>query len=100
MIVLPVTTGLLGSYIGSGHVVALYGINLTLISVLNTVLWIIAAAPRRDWVVTVAPVFAAVIFLAASVLGLLDPHLSRYLWPIAFLAPIVAASTERRQARR
>jgi uncharacterized membrane protein len=37
IIVLPVTTGLLGSYIASADVTALYGFNLTLISALNTI---------------------------------------------------------------
>ncbi|HTF73564.1 MAG TPA: hypothetical protein VK620_04390 [Bradyrhizobium sp.] len=49
---------------------ALYGFNLTLISALNTILWVIAVAPRRDWVVTVAPAFATVVFIIASIVGL------------------------------
>ena len=71
IILLPVTTGLLGSYMASSDVTALYGFNLTLISALNTILWVIAAAPRRDWVATVAPAFATVVFVIASIVGLL-----------------------------
>jgi uncharacterized membrane protein len=100
IILLPVTTGLYGSYVTSSDVTALYGFNLTLISALNTILWVIAVAPRRDWVVTVAPAFATVVFVIASIVGLFTPYLTRYVWPIAFLAPAVAAYAERRENRR
>jgi len=100
IILLPVTTGLFGSYMTSSDVTALYGFNLTLISALNTILWVIAVAPRRDWVVTVAPAFATVVFVIASIIGLFTPYLTRYVWPIAFLAPVLAAYVERRENRR
>jgi uncharacterized membrane protein len=100
IIVLPVTTGLLGSYMASADVNALYGLNLTLISMFNTILWLIAAAPRRDWLVMVAPAFPMVIFVLGSILGLMAPQLTRYVWPLAFLAPILAAYVERWDTRR
>ena len=100
IIVLPVTTGLLGNYIASADVTALYGFNLTLISTLNTILWVIAAAPRRDWGATVAPVFATAIFLVGSILSVIAPHLARYIWPLAFIAPVLAAYVERWEKRR
>ena len=74
---------------------ALYGSNLALISVLNTILWVMAAAPRREWHVTVAPVFRAVIFIIAAVVGLVAPQLTKFLWPLAFGSPILAAYVER-----
>jgi len=100
IILLPVTTGLFGSYMASSDVTALHGFNLTLISALNTILWVIAVAPRRDWVVTVAPAFSTVVFVIASIVGLFTPYLTRYVWPIAFLAPVLAAYVERRENRR
>jgi len=100
IILLPVTTGLYGSYMTSSDVTALYGFNLTLISALNTILWVIAVAPQRDWVVTVAPAFATVVFVIASIVGLFTPYLTRYVWPIAFLAPVLAAYAERGANRR
>jgi len=100
IILLPVTTGLFGSYMTSSDVTALYGFNLTLISALNTILWVIAVAPRRDWVVTVAPAFSTVVFVIASIVGLFTPYLTRYVWPIAFLAPVLAAYVERRENGR
>lgn len=100
IIVLPVTTGLYGSYLASADIIALYGFNLTLISTFNTILWVIAAAPRRDRAVLVAPVFSTAIFFLASVLGPFAPYLARYVWPLAFLAPLLAAYFERREYRR
>ena len=100
IILLPVTTGLYGSYIDSADVTALYGFNLTLISTLNTVLWLMAAAPRRDRSVIVAPVFATVVFVTASILGLYAPYLARYVWPLAFVSPILSAYAERRESPR
>ncbi len=100
IIVLPVTTGLYGNYMDSRDVTALYGLNLTLISVLNTSLWIIAAAPRRDWVPTIAPLFATAVFLIASVIGLFEPYLTRFVWPLAFVSPALTAFAERREKHR
>jgi hypothetical protein len=51
-------------------------------------------------VVTVAPAFATVVFVIASIVGLFTPYLTRYVWPIAFLAPVLAAYVERRENRR
>jgi uncharacterized membrane protein len=95
IILLPVTTALYGSYIDAADVTALYGFNLFLIAILNTVLWVIAAAPRRDWTVTAGPAFSAVVFAVAAILGLLVPQLTKFVWPLAFLAPVLAAYFER-----
>ena len=100
VILLPVTTGLFGTYVDSRDVTALYGFNLALISILNTSLWVIAAAPRRDWTPTFTPLFATAIFVIASVIGLFEPWLTRFVWPLAFLSPVVAAYAERRENRR
>jgi uncharacterized membrane protein len=100
IILLPVTTGLFGSYMDSPNVSTLYGLNLTLISTLNTSLWLIAAVPRHDWAAIAAPVFATVIFVLASILGLFSPYHARFVWPLAFVAPVLAAYAERRQKRQ
>jgi len=51
-------------------------------------------------VATVAPAFATVVFVIGSVVGLFAPYLTRYVWPIAFLAPVLAAYAERWENRR
>jgi uncharacterized membrane protein len=99
IIVLPVTTGLYGSYIYAADVTVLYGLNLTLISMFNTVLWLIAAAPRGDWRATVASVFSTAVFVVASILGMFAPQAMKYVWPLAFLTPILSAYVERGETR-
>jgi uncharacterized membrane protein len=100
VIVLPVTTGLYGNYLDVHDVTALYAFNLTLIAGLNTVLWCIAIVPRRDWLLLVAPVFSALVFVVALMVGLIEPRLTRYIWPLAFLSPVLSAYVERRENRR
>jgi uncharacterized membrane protein len=100
IILLPVTTGLYGNYMASRDVTALYGFNLTLISMLNTSLWMIAAVPRRDWVPTFAPLVVTAIFVVALVAGLFEPYLTRFMWPLAFISPLLAACAERWEGRR
>src|ERR1700674_799149 len=96
IILLPMTTGLYGTYTDVADVIALYGFHLALIAALNVVLWLIAAAPRRDWSVIGAPAFSTLIFLVASIVALFAPHLTKFLWPLAFIAPVVASFVERK----
>jgi uncharacterized membrane protein len=98
IILLPATTALYGTYIDSAAVTALYGFNLALISILNAILWVIAAAPRRDRLATVTPLFSMVIFIVAAILAVLAPQLAKFVWPLGFLSPILAAYLERGQA--
>jgi len=95
IILLPITTRLYGTYLDAANVIALYGFHLLLISVLNLILWLIAAVPRRDWSVIGGPSFATLIFFVASMVALFAPHLAKFLWPLAFIAPVVASFAER-----
>jgi hypothetical protein len=47
----------------------------------------------------VAPALPTVVFVVAAILGLFEPHLARFVWPLAFAAPVLAAYVERRQTR-
>ena len=49
IVALPLSTGLYGRYPGAPDVIALFSFHLALISVLNLILWVMAAVPRRDW---------------------------------------------------
>jgi len=98
VIVLPVTTALYGNYNDSAAVTALYGFNLALMSILNAILWVIAAAAQRDRLATVTPVFSMVIFIVAAILAVLAPQFAKFVWPLGFLSPILAAYLERGQA--
>ncbi len=95
IILLPATTGLYGSYSDAADVTTMYGLNLTLIATLNTILWVMAAVPRGDRLLIVAPVFSTAIFIAASVVGVFAPHLTKFIWPLAFASPILSSYIER-----
>jgi uncharacterized membrane protein len=96
IILLPVTSGLYGTYSDVADVIALYGFHLTLISALNVVLWLIAAAPRRDWLMIGGPAFSTLILLLASIVALLAPNVTKFVLPLAFLAPVVSFLLERK----
>jgi uncharacterized membrane protein len=98
IILLPVTTGLYGSYPDASDIIALYGLHLTLISVLNVFLWLIAVAPHRDWWMVAGSAFSTIIFLVASIVALFSPLLTKFLWPLAFVAPVVGSYFERKRS--
>jgi len=75
IILLPLTSGLYGTYSNVADVAALFGLHLTLISALNVVLWLIAAAPRRHWSMIGAPVFSTLVFVFASIVAFSAPDL-------------------------
>jgi uncharacterized membrane protein len=97
IIVLPVTAGLYGTYMEAPDVITLYGVHLTLISALNAFLWLNAVAPRGDWLMAGGAAFPMLVFIVASIVGLFAPQLPKFLWPLAFVAPIVASYLERKR---
>ena len=44
---------------------------------------------------TIIYITSAVIFIIAAVVGLVAPHLTKFLWPLAFGSPILSAYVER-----
>jgi uncharacterized membrane protein len=97
IILLPVTSGLYGSYLDAGDVVTIYAFNLALIATINLVLWVMAAAPRGDRPVLSAPAFSALVMILALLVAPFAPSLTRYIWPLAFVAPILASMIEGRR---
>ena len=98
IVALPLSTGLYGRYPGAPDVIALFSFHLALISVLNLILWVMAAVPRRDWEALGAPTFAAAVFLVAAVVALVEPSLAKYIWLVAFGSSAFASYLERRHA--
>ena len=49
IVALPLSTGLYGRYPTAPDVIVMFAFHLAAISVLNLVLWLMAAAPRGDW---------------------------------------------------
>ena len=94
IILLPVTSGLYGSYSQARDVVTIYALNLALIATLNLVLWVMAAAQRSDWTALGAPAFSALVFIGALIVAPFAPSSIPYIWPLAFIAPFFASMTE------
>jgi uncharacterized membrane protein len=97
IVALPLSTGLYGRYPNARDIVALFAVHLAIISLLNLMLWMMAALPRRDWDALGAPVFSAVVFLVGTVAAFVEPSLVKYVWPVAFGSSAFAAYLERRQ---
>ena len=98
IVALPLSTGLYGRYPGAPDVIALFSFHLALISVLNLILWVMAAVPRRDWEALGAPAFAAIVFTVATVAAFIEPWLVKYVWIVAFGSSAFASYLERRHA--
>jgi uncharacterized membrane protein len=98
IVALPLSTSLYGRFPNAPDVIALFAIHLGAISLLNVILWIMAALPRRDWEALGAPGFTAIVLLLGAAVAFIVPSLVMYVWPIAFGAPAVAAYLERRHA--
>jgi uncharacterized membrane protein len=99
IIALPITTGLYGTYGNAGDIVMLYSCHLSVISVLNTTLWLLSGPPRSHTERLIAPLFATVIFLAATFLAFVAPQTSfaQFMWCGAFAAPVIETITTRRR---
>ncbi|KIZ40560.1 MULTISPECIES: TMEM175 family protein [Rhodopseudomonas] len=99
IVLLPVTCGLYGNNFEARNVTILYSANLLLIALFNTTLWTIAAVRRRDWPTLITPIFSLLLFVVALGVSLIDPRFPKFIWPIAFLTPALAAYVERRRSR-
>jgi uncharacterized membrane protein len=97
IVALPLSTGLYGRHPDARDIIALFAVHLTIISLLNLMLWMMAALLWRDWDALGAPAFSAVVFLVGTVAAFVEPSLVKYVWPIAFGSSAFAAYLERRR---
>jgi hypothetical protein len=97
IIVLPATNGLYGSYRASNVVAVLYGGHLTLIAVLNGLLWLIALHGRGYWAVLAPAIFPVVVFPLGTVAAFFAPNVGPFFWFLAFAAPLVGRLARRSQ---
>jgi hypothetical protein len=98
IIVLPATNGLYGSYRASSVVAVLYGAHLTLIAVLNGLLWLIALRGRGEPELTVSVLFPVLVFVLGTAIASFAPEVGPYLWFSAFAAPLLGSLARRRRA--
>ena len=89
IIVLPATNGLYITYQSSSVVAVLYGLHLTVIALLNAVLWLIATAGQRSWSVVAPAMFPVVVFMIGTAVAMVAPTGALYVWNAAFIAPLI-----------
>jgi uncharacterized membrane protein len=87
IILLPVTNGLYGNYRLSSAVAVLYGINLTLITGLNALLWWLTRTD--DWNELAGAIFPVLVFVPGTVVAASAPQFAQYFWGLAFGALLV-----------
>ena len=87
IIILPVTNGLYGSYRLDGVIAVIYGLHLTLIAVVNALLWILALRGRHDPLLMVTALFPVLVFVLATAVAFVAPEAAQFIWCLAFLSP-------------
>ena len=96
IIILPVTNGLYGSYRLDGVVAMIYGLHLTLIAVVNALLWILALRGRSDAALLVTALFPVLVCLIGTAVASVSPAVAQFAWCLAFLAPFAGWLAGRR----
>jgi uncharacterized membrane protein len=102
IILLPVTTGLYGTYGNTREIVVLYSCHLTALAGLNGILWLVAGLPRGQASAAVGMAFAFITFVLATLFALIAPqtYIAQWLWSCAFATPLVDGIFERRRRNR
>jgi uncharacterized membrane protein len=98
IIILPVTNGLYGVYRLDGVIAVIYGLHLTMIAVVNALLWILALRGHRDLHLLVTALFPVFVFVFGTAVAFVAPKVAQFTWCLAFLAPIAGWLAGRRAA--
>jgi uncharacterized membrane protein len=96
IIILPVTNGLYGVYRLDGVIAVIYGLHLTMIAVVNALLWILALRGHRDLHLLVTALFPVFVFVFGTAVAFVAPKVAQFTWCLAFLAPIAGWLAGRR----
>ena len=92
IILLPVSTGLDGSYGQSSVIAVLYGLHLSTIAALNAWLWWIATRERRSRHELHRALFPLLLLLLGTLVAAFSPQYARYFWLLAFGAVLFRSS--------
>jgi uncharacterized membrane protein len=99
IIILPVTNGLYGSYRLDSVVGVVYGVHLTVMASLNALLWVLALRGHSNAELLVTAIFPVFVFVLGTLVALVAPSVSQFLWGLAFFAPLAGwAATSRTAA--
>jgi uncharacterized membrane protein len=102
IILLPVTTGLYGTYGNTRDIVVLYSCHIAVLAGLNGMLWLVAGLPRGQAGLAVGMAFVFIIFVLATIFALIAPqtYIAPWLWSCAFATPLVDGIFARRGRNR
>lgn len=102
IILLPVTTGLYGTYGNTRDIVVLYSCHLTALAGLNGILWLLAGLPRGQPGVAAGMAFTTTVFVLATLFALIVPqtYIAQWLWGCAFATPMIEGFLEGRRRSR
>jgi uncharacterized membrane protein len=89
VILLPVTNSLIGNYGSSPAVAVLFGLNLTAIAALNSLLWLLIHREEHHRPELIGSFFPLVVFVPGTVIALFSPDLAKLIWLLAFGALFV-----------
>jgi len=96
IIILPVTNGLYGAYRLDGVVAVIYGGHLTVIAVLNALLWLLALRGRGHPELLATATFPVFVFVLGTVVATIAPPVAQFIWCLAFGAPLAGWLAARR----
>jgi uncharacterized membrane protein len=85
IILLPVTTGLEGSYGQSRAVAVLYGLHLSAIAGLNAWLWWLATREQKTRPELTGSIVPLLLLLPGTAVGSVAPGYAQYIWLLAFV---------------
>ncbi len=99
VVLLPVTTGLYGTYGNTRDIVVLYSCHLTMLAGSNGILWLLAGLPRGQPRMAAGMVFTTTVFFLATLFALIAPqmYIAQWLWSCAFATPIIDGVFGRRR---
>jgi uncharacterized membrane protein len=102
IIVLPITTGLYGTYGNTTDILVLYSCHLTVLCGLNGILWILAGLPRGEPGVAAGMGFAFTVFVLSAFFALVAPrtYIAQLMWTCAYATPFIDGIFERRRRNR
>jgi TMEM175 potassium channel family protein len=99
IVLLPVTTGLYGTYGNVRDIVVLYCCHLIVLSGSNGILWLLAGLPRGQLSTAAGMAFTTTVFVLATLFALIAPqtYIAQWFWSCAFATPFIDGYFERRQ---
>lgn len=98
IIILPVTNGLYGVFRLDGAIAIAYGVHLTIIAVLNAILWLLALRGRSEPEILTAALVPVAVFVLGTIVATFAPQIAQFVWCLAFTAPLAGWLAARRNS--